>query len=312
MFGSKKNKKNEKTNDVLEHIHQQRDVFESSMDEARERRKRVYGDVCQLMKNTEELSVHAKLNIGEAAVAIEGFDVLSEDILRAIEEYVQLVGKIEHQSQTATALVESNKHFTSPAKHLAEVSKAMSVHAKAYEKQVEDAAEYGSRMEALAVDAANEAKKLGESGKDIAVIADAMQQTTLLYGKSLTAMKDEAIAAQARISELEETVARLISLMKDNNVGMTKLLKESQDTEKFMNQAGMRDFSADLIPLRDRVVNMRNLDEEIAKCCERNKIQLSDIQEDIQNQRQELAEMESDLFYLLDSAEAQVCKAHRG
>ena len=79
-----------------------------------------------------------------------------------------------------------------------------------------------------------------------------------------------------------------------------------------MNQSGMRDFSADLIPLRDRVVNMRNLDEEIAKCCERNKIQLSDIQEDIQNQRQELAEIESDLFYLLDAAEAQVCKAHRG
>lgn len=312
MFGSKKNKKDEKTKDFLEQIHQQRDTFESSMDEARERRKRIHGDVCQLTKNTEELSVHAKLNTKEASEAIQGFDVLSEDILQVIEEYAQLAGKIQHQSKTATSLVESNKHFTSPAKHLAEVSKAMSVNAKAYEKQVDDAAEYGSRMVALVADVSNEAKRLGESGKDIAVIADAMQQTNVFYEKALTAMKEDAIVAQARVLELEETVARLISLMKDNNVGMTKLLKECQETVEFMNQSGMRDFSADLIPLRDRVVNMRNLDEEIAKCCERNKIQLSDIQEDIQNQRQELAEIESDLFYLLDAAEAQVCKAHRG
>ena len=50
-------------------------------------------------------------------------------------------------------------------------------------------------------------------------------------------------------------------------------------------------------------MKIRNLDEEIAKCVERSKIQMSDIQEDLQNQKHDLAEMESDLLHLLDSAE---------
>lgn len=276
MFGSKKNKLNEQIKDFLDHMKQQRLDFESSVDEVEEGRKRVNSDICQLMKNTDELSVHAKLNIEEESKAIHGIDECSEDWNRAFEEYGQLEEKVQKQLQAVTTLVESNKHFTSPAKQLSEVSKAMSKSVKTYEKQLDDAIKNGMSMEVLAT------------------------------------MKDEAVAAQARIAELEETVARLISLMKDNNIGTTKLLKQCQETENFMEKSCMRDFSQDLISIRDKVVNMRNLDEEIAKCLDRNKIQLSDIQEDIQNQKKKLAEMESDLFYLLDSAEEQICKAHRG
>lgn len=276
MFGSKKNKRNGQIKDFFDHMKQQRVDFESSVDEVEEGRKRILSDICQLMKNTDELSVHAKLNIEEESKAIHGIDECSVDWNRAFEEYGQLEEKVQKQLQAATALVESNKHFTSPAKQLSEASKAISKSVMTYEKQLDDAIKNGMSMEALAT------------------------------------MKDEAVATQARVAELEETVARLISLMKDNNVGTTKLLKKCQETVDFMEKSCMRDFSQDMISVRDKVVNMRNLDEEIAKGCERNKIQLSDIQEDIQNQKKILAEMESDLFYLLDSAEEQVCKAHRG
>ena len=60
-----------------------------------------------------------------------------------------------------------------------------------------------------------------------------------------------------------------------------------------------------MILIRDKVVGIRNLDEEVAKCTERNKIQLSDIQEELQNQKKEMAEMESDLSHLLDTLEEQ-------
>lgn len=274
MFGSKKNKQNEQLKDFFDHMSQQRLDFESSIDEALESRKRVCSDIGQLMKNTDELSVHAKLNIEEESAAIHGIDEFSKDWEQAFREYGQLEEKVQNQLQAAMALVESNKHFTSPAKHLSEVSKAIS--------------------------------------KNMAAITDAMQQPEVSYEKAFAAVKDEAVAAQARIAELEETVAKLISLMKDNNVGTAKLLKKCQETEDFMEKSCMRDFSMDMVSIRDKVVNMRNLDEEIAKGLERNKIQLSDIQEDIQNQKKELAEMESDLSYLLDSAQEQVCKAHRG
>ena len=276
MFGSKKNKQNEQIKDILDLINQQRLDFESSVDEVEEERKRIYSDFCQLAKNTDELSVHANLNIEEASAAIHGIDESSKDWNRAFEDYRQLEEKVQEQLQAAVTLVESNKHFTSPAKQLSEASKAISKGVKNYEKQLDDAIKNGISMEALAI------------------------------------MKDEAAATQARVNELEETVSRLISLMKDNNVGTTKLLMKCQETENFMKQSCMRDFSGDLISIRDKTVNIRNLEEEIAKCLERNKIQLSDIQEDMKNQKKKLAEMESDLFYILDSAEEKVCKAHRG
>ena len=74
----------------------------------------------------------------------------------------------------------------------------------------------------------------------------------------------------------------------------------------FAEAAQDDDFSEDMIQIRDKIVSIRNLDEEIAKNVERNKIQLSDIQEDIHKQKQEIAEIESDLLHLLDSAEEKL------
>ncbi|MBP3451294.1 MAG: hypothetical protein J6J73_00710, partial [Agathobacter sp.] len=124
MFGSKKNKQNEQIKDFLDQINQQRLDFESSVDEVEEERKRIYSDFCQLAKNTDELSVHANLNIEEASAAIHGIDESSKDWNRAFEDYRQLEEKVQEQLQAAVTLVESNKHFTSPAKQLSEASKA--------------------------------------------------------------------------------------------------------------------------------------------------------------------------------------------
>ena len=98
-------------------------------------------------------------------------------------------------------------------------------------------------------------------------------------------------------------IDELIALMKESNVGTAKLFKKCHETYKFVEKSSMRDFTEDLVLIRDKVVNVRNLDEEIAKSGERSKIQLGDIQEDIQNQKKLLSEMESDLLYLLDSTE---------
>ena len=133
--------------------------------------------------------------------------------------------------------------------------------------------------------------------------AEEIRQTAISYEKAAMAMKEEVEASSVKIAEMEEVIMRLISLLKESNVGTAKLLKKCHETQKFVEKSSIRDFSDELIQIRDKVVSMRNLDEEIAKNAERCKIQLSDIQEDLQDQKKELAEMESDLFHLLDSAE---------
>lgn len=88
-------------------------------------------------------------------------------------------------------------------------------------------------------------------------------------------------------------------------MGVTRLLKKNQEISQAVANSGMRDFSNDMIELRDKIVGLRNLDEEIAKCGERDKIQLSDVQEDVVNQKKQLAELESDISYMLDRIEEQ-------
>ena len=306
MFGSRKNKRDEQLKDIFDQIYQQRVVFETSVGQVENGRNRVYSDVCQVMTNTNQLVTHAMLNIEDASAMIQSIDAFSKDLIVALDEYGQLKNTVENQLQTAMALVEENKHFTSPAKYLSEATNSMKQSCQSYEQQLEEMTEYGKRMGVLALNAAIEAGRMGDSGKGFVLAAEEIRQTAVSYEKAAGAMKEEVLASREKIAELEETVAHLISLLKENNVGTAKLFKKCQETKNFMEKSQMRDFSEDLILIRDKAVNIRNLDEEIAKCGERNTIQLSDIQEDIQNQKQELAEMESDLLHLLDTAEEQL------
>lgn len=306
MFGNKRNRKEEQIRDVFDRIYQKRVTFETSVGQVEEGRKRVYNDICQVMTNTNELTTHAMLNIEEESKAIHDIDVFSKELREAVGEYALLKDEVEQQYKTATALVEENKHFTSPAKYLSEVPNSLRQNCQSYEQQLEEMTDYGKRMGVLALNAAIEAGRLGESGKGFVLAAEEIRQTAVSYEKAAISMKEEVAASKEKIAEMEDTISRLIALLKENNVGTAKLFKKCQETQKFMEQSRMRDFSDDMIVIRDKVVNMRNLDEEIAKCTERTQIQLSDIQEDLQNQKQELAEMESDLLHLLDTAEEQL------
>ena len=126
------------------------------------------------------------------------------------------------------------------------------------------------------------------------------------YEKIALNLQEEVRASKEKIEELEDTIHHLISLIKESNMGTNRLLKKGQEISKAIQTSTMRDFSEDMLLVRDKVVGMRNLDEEVAKCGERNKIQLSDIQEDVQMQKNTLAELESDLSHLLDTAEEQL------
>lgn len=305
MFGSKR-KRDEKVKDIFDHIYQQRITFETSVSQVEGNRARVQKDVCHVMKSANQLTTYAMLNIEEEAKVIHTIDEFSKDLIGAVEGYGQLEKEIEKQVKTIAALVEENKHFTTPAKYLSEVPNTLKKNCKSYEQQLTDMSDYGKRMGVLALNAAIEAGRMGESGRGFVTAAEEIRQTAISYEKAAVSLKEEVEASRLKIAEMEEKIAHLISLMKDNNIGTAKLLKKCQETQNCMENSGMRDFSEDMIQIRDKIVAVRNLDEEIAKNAERSKIQLSDIQEDLQNQKEEIAEIESDLLHLLDSAEEQL------
>ncbi len=306
MFGNKKNKVEEQIKDVFSQVAEQREIFETSVASVEAGEKRIYTDICQVMENTNNLAGHAMLNIEEESTLIHGLDDFSRELKSAVDEYAQLKDLIDQQVEASTKLVEDNKHFTSPAKYLTEVPSAIKQSCQSYETQLEDMAEYGRKMSVMALNAAIEAGRIGENGKQFVAASEEIRQTAIAYEKAAEAMKEELEKSREKIDEMEETIHHLVSLMKENNMGTARLMKKAIETQKQVQNSSMRDFSDDMIAIRGNVVNMRNLDEEIAKCAERSKIQLSDIQEEVQNQKKDVMELESDLSHLFDIAEEQL------
>lgn len=305
MFGSKRNKNENRIREIFDRIYQQRVTFETSLTQVEDGRECIYNDIEQVMTNTTQIVNNAMLNIEEESAMILTIDDFSRELKSSLDKYGNVENEIVAQLKAAAALVEQNKHFTTPAKYLSEVPNALKQTCESYEKQLDDMTEQGKRMGVLALNAAIEAGRLGETGKSFVLAAEEIRQNAVNCEKAAITMKEEVEASKEKIAELEETIQHLISLLKDNNIGTAKLFKKCHETQNFMANSSIPDFSDDLIFLRDKVVNIRNLDEEIAKCGERNKIQISDIQEDMQNQKQDIAEMESDLLHLLDSLEEQ-------
>ncbi len=307
MFGNKKNKILEEQNrTLLAQMSEKREGFDADVAQIEEAQKRIHADVCQVMENTNSLVEHAMFNIEEESGLIHTIDDFSRELKSAVDEYDSLRTMVEKQLEATTALVEENKHYTTPAKYLTEASGTIRATNTSYVGQLEELEEAGRKMGVLALNAAIEAGRLGDSGKQFVAASEEIRQYASTFEKKALSMKEDLIHSKERIDELEEVIGRLVSLMKEGNMGATRLLKKSQEMHRAVEESSMRDFSDDMILIRDKVVGLRNLDEEIAKSGERNKIQLSDIQEDVANQKQQLAELESDISYMMDTLDEQV------
>lgn len=306
MFGNKKNKMEEQINEIFSGIKEQRTGFETRVSQIESSEKSLHNDVCQIMGNANNLVNHAMLNVDEEAALIHTIDDFSRELSTAVAEYCALTEMVSKQLQSVMDLVEENKHYTSPAKYLTEAPASLKQSCESYEGQLDEMAENGRKMGVMALNAAIEAGRMGDSAKQFVAASEEIRQAALGYEKAALSMKEEIISQKARIHELEEMIHHMVALTKESNMGAARLLKKSQETQNFVNQSKMRDFSEDMILIRDKVVGMRNLDEEIAKCGERNKLALSDVSEELLNQKNRVVELESDLSYLFDAAEEQL------
>lgn len=290
MFGNRKNKFEERRKEIFAKISEQRETFENGVAKIEEGSASVLTDVCQVMENTEQMTAHAGWNREEESLLIQSIDAVSEDVQTAVSEYMQLKELVEQQMEAIEKLVDENKHFTTPAKQLNEAPSVMRQKLYSYEKQLAEIGSLGKELGAFA-------KQSSE---------DAIAQKALAFEHTTDRMQQDVRDSQKKVLELEETIHRLVALLKESNMGTARLLQKGQKITALLQSSGMRDFSEDMVLMRDKVVAMRNLDEEIEKCAQRNQIQLTDIKEEVQTKKMSLAELESDISHLFDSAEEQL------
>ncbi len=302
MFG-RKNKREEQIKETFAQVLEYKEGCESRISSIEQCGEHMQEDVVQLLENANALVDYAMQNVEEESSVLHYIDDFSKDLQTVLEEYKQLTELVKQHHEDVVELVEENKHYTTPAKYLSEAPAVFRKEYQSYAEKMKEMAENGRRMSVMALNAAIEAGRIGEAGKQFVAISEEIRQNALGYEKTAIAMQEELEEAQKRLDEVEEFVHRFVTLIKDGNIATTRLMKKSMKLNNKVKNATERDFSEDMVSIRDHIVAMRNLDEEIGKTCERDQIQLNDVKEELLTQKNECRELESDISFLFEEVQ---------
>lgn len=134
--------------------------------------------------------------------------------------------QVRKHNEKIVEIVEKNKHFTTPMKHIVEASAAWKTESQTQRERAARMVELSKNMSVLSLNAAIEAGRMGESGSKFVVAAEEVRTFSERYEKEAREMDEELVKAQERIGELEEQVHYLNELLKENNISMGKLYQQ--------------------------------------------------------------------------------------
>lgn len=83
----------------------------------------------------------------------------------------------------------------------------------------------------------------------------------------------------------------MVTLLKENNVAMTKLMKSCQEAARQAQEWNRLKPCPNFKEMENQIVVLRNADEEIAKSEERNRMQMEDFTEEMESQKKNFDEL---------------------
>lgn len=303
MFGSKKRKLEEqiRLKEILSETTEYVEVLESSVSQIENARERIFADLKQAEENTEVLAKHAEINVLAESDLIYSMDDFSKGLEDSRQSYKNLLELLGAQQEATMALVEKNKLYTNASRKLKEVPAELEKSANFYEKQLEKLRNYDSRMGVLALHAAIGAGHMGADGISFVSAVEEIRQIVLEQENAVAALLDEVQSSRTQIEEYEACIQYMINLIKESSMAANGLFKKGQEVKAAVPTPASGEFSENMVLMRDKIVGMRNLDEEILKCAKRNKIQFGDMQEDIHTQQLMLEELKMEMSHMLET-----------
>lgn len=238
MFGGKKEKALEtelnelkesyqKQEEALREIRKQKDFMEEQF-------ASIVITNARMQKDLELASNHTSL-VEEFATKNSA---IAEELHNKVQEAVNLSKKADDSGKdfldgmktvqdAIQEIVEQNKHFTSPMKALTE---APSVYQEEYRKadgKLTEMLDLSKNMGVLALNAAIEAGRMGEQGKKFISAAEDIRAFSEEYMKATEEAKSVITDMAGRVTQMEEQMKILNELLKENNIFMGKVLKET-------------------------------------------------------------------------------------
>ena len=274
----------------------QKDMFDASVAELAESYRQVAADVTQISEN-----------MNNAITLASGNTEIENSLGVIVNDYRQRVQEKELQQQAAdegfhqlldatTRLVVANKHFTTPSKYISEFPSNYKAQNQSCRENLDQMEEFGKQMGVLSLQAAIEAGRLGEDGRQFVEAAEDIRTYAANYDKVIAQTREQLEQSDDQLNELEKQVHHLITLLKENNIATAKLMKLCQDAVNKADALSQNPLMDDFIEIQNQMSALRNADEEIVKSEERNRMQVDDLNEEFLAQQKN----QKEIFRMID------------
>ena len=283
-------------NGFFAEMEDQKDMFDASVAELAESYRQVAADVAELSEN-----------MNNAITLASGNAEIENGLGAIINDYRERVQKKEMQQQASdeayhrlldatTRLVDVNKHFTTPSKYISEFPSNYKAQNQSCRENLDQMEEFGKQMGVLSLQAAIEAGRLGEDGRQFVETAEDIRTYVANYDKVIAQTRLQLEQSDERLSELENQVHHLITLLKENNIATAKLMNLCQDAVNKSDALNHNSLMDDFIEIQNKMSTLRNADEEIVKSEERNRMQVDDLNEEFLAQQKN----QKEIFRMID------------
>lgn len=304
MFGGKKEKaleeelasvrkENERKEDVLSGILAQKDeVLEqfARMTASHAQLEKDTSQIKEYMESVFELAVNGEKTAGdiystivEAKNGVASFDA----------NHSVFVGQMRSQDERIMEIVENNKHFTTPMKYITEAQTICREERQQLFERAERMMDLAKNMSVLALNAAIEAGRMGDAGSRFITAAEEIRTFSENYEREAREMQAQLAQSEARNAELEEQVRHLNELLKENNISMSRLYKDSAQSMAAYegSQVDIRELIQE--DVLGRMDALRQAEQENAKTQEQMLERLDSVWSEIEEYKSSADELET-------------------
>ncbi len=179
--------------------------------------------------------------------------------------YWKIVEELKQQRDDMLETVEQNKHFTAPAEFLSKVSTELQEELKGISGHMEELEDMGKQMGVLSLNAAIEAGRLGESGREFVAAAEDVRSLSGQYQQITASFQAVIGKITEKLEETQAQVVHLNGLLKDNNVRMGKNTKELGDCVYRMEHSDIQNFAPGVKQLVEEMAGTAAGEEELIR-----------------------------------------------
>lgn len=303
MFGGKREKaleeelvavrkENERKEKLLSEIRKQKDAVVEQfarMTASRAQMEKEVAQVKEQMQAIYELAANSEKTAGdihrtmlEAKNGIGTFDA----------NHSIFVNQMREQDEHVVEIVENNKHFTTPMKHITEAQAAYREERQQLGERAARMMELSKNMSVLSLNAAIEAGRMGDAGSGFITAAEEIRTFSENYEREARGLQEQLTQSEKRAAELEEQIHYLNELLKENNISMGRLYKDSAKNLSTY-EGGQIDISGLISEeILGRADALRLSEQECANTQERMLLRLDDVWEEMKECKNSADELE--------------------